>query len=478
MTDRKAVESTGEPDGDQPRSPVEKPRWLVVAHWAKRPVMAAAAVGAVLSGLAGYWTTYRTVAAVSLPATGTHIAPAMAPLSILVLPFANQTGDEAKTYIADSLTTTVTADLSRIRDAFVAPVATGLTYQNKRLTVQQIGTDAGVRFVLAGSVMANGDKLRITAQLADTQSGAQLWNEIFEGEMNNLFALQDQVTTRIGNSIGDHMVIAAAAPSELHRSTSRTTDLLMRARALILRPQSVKNFQEIENLYRRALVQEPGNLVAMAGLASTLAIHAIWLDPSDAERKKKMLEARNLALKVKDIEPENLRVYVPLSIVAMENNDFDAARRAHEAQLESTPKNPSVLNNFALYFREMGEPEKAIPLLERALAVYPKGADVIFDNLGSAYLEIGNNDAAIHWLLKAIDTGTQLPDAYANLAIAYSNSGDALKSREYVSQYKKLVAITGYKSIDENPLPPQAPEALKKYYRERFVPEWKKAGLP
>lgn len=146
MTDRKAVESTGEPDGDQPRSPVEKPRWLVVAHWAKRPVMAAAAVGAVLSGLAGYWTTYRTVAAVSLPATGTHIAPAMAPLSILVLPFANQTGDEAKTYIADSLTTTVTADLSRIRDAFVAPVATGLTYQNKRLTVQQIGTDAGVRF--------------------------------------------------------------------------------------------------------------------------------------------------------------------------------------------------------------------------------------------------------------------------------------------------------------------------------------------
>ena len=230
------------------------------------PVVAIAAVGAVLSGLVGYWNTYRTVRDGVAPATVTSNLPADAgPLSIVVLPFTNQTGDPQKAYIADGLTSSITADLSRIRDAFIVPVSSAVAYRDKAAPVKQIGQDLGVRFVLQGSVLANGNKLRINAQLADAQSGAQKWTETFEGDLADLFALQDQVTARIGNSIGNQMVILAARESQTRKSGAKVADLILRADALGLNPQSLQNWKDVEALLRQALVADPGNATATVG---------------------------------------------------------------------------------------------------------------------------------------------------------------------------------------------------------------------
>ena len=315
----------------------------------------------------------------------THADSPSAPLSILVLPFANQTGDEKKAYIADALTTSITADLSRIRDAFVVPATTAFTYRAKGLTVQQVAKDAAVRFVLTGSVLASGQDVRVTAQLLDSKTGAQLWNEAFRGDLSNLFALQDQVTTLVGNSIGERMVIVAARESEKRRSAPQVVDLMLRAHALSFRPQSIENFREVERLYREALSLEPNNVIAMVSLASILAVHATLLDRSDPARDKQITDARDLALKVKAIDP-GLVFEGPLSIYAMEHNDFDGARRSLETALAKQPKNPASYNNLAVLYREMGEPERAIPLLKQALSLYPKGRETIFANLGMAYL--------------------------------------------------------------------------------------------
>ena len=191
-----------------------------------------------------------------------------APLSILVLPFADQTGDEKKAYIADALTMSITADLSRIRDVFVVPAATAFTYRTKGLTVQQVGKDAAVRFVLGGSVLAKGQDVRVAAQLMDAKTGAQLWNETFKGDLSDPFALQDQVTALVGNSIGERMVIVAARESETRKSAPQVVDLMLRARALNFRPHSIENFRERARLYREALAQEPGNVNAMIDLAA------------------------------------------------------------------------------------------------------------------------------------------------------------------------------------------------------------------
>ena len=400
------------------------------------------------------------------------------PLSILVLPFANQTGDEKKAYIADALTTSVTTDLSRIRDAFVVPAATAFTYKSKGLTVREVGRDAAVRFVLDGSVMSSGEDLRVTAQLVDTTTGAPLWNQVFKGELSDLFALQDQVTALIGNSIGQHMVIVAARESETRRSTPQVADLMLRARALELQAQSIENFRETERLYREVLSLEPSNVNAMALLAATLAIHAIWLDSSDPLQERQITDARDLALKVKAIDPGVRGLEIPLSIYALQHNDFDGARRAREAALAKDPKNPALYNNLALFHREMGEPARAIPLLKHALSLYPKGDETIFGNLGNAYLATGDNDAAIEWLLKAVDLNTSILETYGGLAMAYSNKGDRQNASRYVTEFQKRAVAQGFKGIESNPPPPGSPPAYVKYYQDRLLPEWKKAGLP
>ena len=97
-----------------------------------------------------------------------------------------------------------------------------------------------MHFVLQGSVQRNGTKIRINAQLADANSNAQLWSESFEGDQSDLFALQDRVTTLIGNSIGREMVIVAARESETRKSSPKVADLMLRARAIGLKPESLE----------------------------------------------------------------------------------------------------------------------------------------------------------------------------------------------------------------------------------------------
>ena len=445
-------------------------RWL----FARRGVLLlSTAVTVSALALAGYAFFHKRPALLDEAGAG-----GAAPLSILVLPFANQTGDEKKAYIADAFTMSITADLSRIRDVFVVPAATASTYRSKGLTVQQVAKDAAVRFVLAGSVLASGEDVRVTAQLMDSRSGAQLWNETFQGGLSNLFALQDQVTARVGNSIGERMLVVAARESETRRSAPQVVDLMLRARALGYRPHSIENFRERERLYREALALEPNNVNAMIDLAGTLAIHSQWMDASDPAREQQLAGARDLALKVKAIDPGLRGIELPLYLHAQEHNDFEGARRALETALAKDPKSPASYGNLALLHLNMGEPERSIPLLRQALSVYPKGNEFIFNNLGLSYVALGNDDAAIEWLLKAVDLNTEIPDVYAGLAMAYSNKGDRAGASRYAAEYRKRATPQDLKGIDSNPPPPESPQALLKYYHERLVPQWKKAGLP
>ena len=210
---------------------------------------------------------------------------------------------------------------------------------------------------------------------------------------------------------------------------------------------------------------------------SILAVHATLLDTSDPARDKQITDARDLALRVKAIDP-GLLFEGPLSIYAMEHNDFDGARRSLEAALAKEPRNPAVYNNLALFYREMGEPERAIPLLKQALSLYPKGRETIFANLGSAYLELGDNDAAIDWLLKTVDLNTELSEIYSGLAMAYSNKGDTQNASRYVAEYQKRAFAQSVKGIENRAPSPGDPPAYVKYYHDRLLPEWKKAGLP
>jgi TolB-like protein/Flp pilus assembly protein TadD len=432
----------------------------------------------VLAGIAWYWHAHWNEAGSPAFAANKATAAQTTALSIMVLPFANQTGDAQKAYIADALTSSITSDLSRIRDVFVIPPSTAFTYKDKAVSVQQVGRDYDVHFVLQGNVASNGQKVRINATLADTQSGAQLWSETFDGDVTNLFELQDRVTTRIGDSIGREMVIVAARESETRMSSPKVADLMMRARALNLKPQSFKNWDQMEAWYRQVLTLEPDNVKAMERLANALAIQANNYGgqlPPDV-KEKKYAEARDLGLRVREMDPDNPGIYTALGLYAASHDDYGGYRRAAEARLALEPKSTVAYNNLASALISTGEPKRAIELLTQALNMDPKHPDVILLNMGEAYFMLGDNDAAIEWLLKAREETPTIPNTYADLAMAYALRGDDAKVYAAMADLRRLAP--NFKVPDLSPPSPSSPAAYKEFWEKKLLPAARKAGIP
>jgi len=445
----------------------------------KGVIAAIAGAGAVVGGLTGYWNAYQATR-ITVPApTASSTTASAGPLSIAVLPFANLTGDANQAYVADGLTASLTSDLSRIRDAFIVNASTAYAYKDKPVIAMQVGKDLGVHFILQGSVQRSGTKIRVTAQLADATSNAQLWSESVEGDESDLFALQDRVTRRIGNSIGREMVIIAARESETRKSNPKAVDLMLRARALDLKPQSLINLRQTEAWYRKVLVLEPNNVTAMVGLARSLTLQAYnfgtALDESIVE--KKYVEGYDLALKVKELDPDNPGVYSPIGLYALSHGDFAGNQRANETRLSLEPKNPAAYNNLALSFINGGEPKRAIELLAQGINMEPNHPnETTLHNMGRAYFDLGDNDASIEWHLKTLEVNPAHSTAYAYLAMAYMLKGDDAKARAATSNMRRgnpnFRLPVRLKPVSSSPI------AYKEYYERKFLPAWRMAGLP
>jgi adenylate cyclase len=170
-------------------------------------IAGAAAVGTVLAGLTGYWTTYRTVTKEILAPS--KLAPTEAAhLSIVVLPFTNLSSDPSQDYFADGITDNLTTDLSRIGGSFVIARNTAFTFKGKNIDAKEIGKELGVRYVLEGSVRRDQDRVRVNAQLIDAHGGAHLWADHFDTARADLLQMQDEIVARLANTLGFELLKA------------------------------------------------------------------------------------------------------------------------------------------------------------------------------------------------------------------------------------------------------------------------------
>ena len=180
--------------------------------------------------------------AVSATAQDTPALPLPDKPSIAVLPFANMSGDPEQEYFADGMVEEIITALSRIRWLFVIARNSSFTYKGQAVDVKQVGRELGVRYVLEGSVRKGGNRVRITAQLVEAESGAHLWADRFDGSLENIFELQDDVAVSVAGIIEPALLAA-----EGHRSAKRPTsdltayDLYLRARGLLL-PLESRNY--------------------------------------------------------------------------------------------------------------------------------------------------------------------------------------------------------------------------------------------
>ena len=200
-------------------------------------IAAAVGVALVSAGTAWWlWPTARPLHTREIASPSSMLQPLVAPrLSIVVLPFANLSDDREQQYFADGITDDLTTDLSRISDMVVISRNTAFTYRNKPVDTKQIGRELAVRYVLEGSVRRSANQIRINAQLIDAESDTQLWAESFNGDTSDLFALQDEIATRIKSALKLELVGAEAARPTEHPDA---LDYILRARAVMNKPHS------------------------------------------------------------------------------------------------------------------------------------------------------------------------------------------------------------------------------------------------
>lgn len=437
------------------------------------------AIGRLVAGVGWYWPLSRT-AGTGITTSGSQASfRQRSALSIIVLPFANQTGNPEKTYIADAITSTITSDLSRIRGAFIIPPSTAFAYRAKNMSAQEAARDAGIRFVLHGSVLAASEKIRISVQLADAQTGGQLWGETFDGDLSNLFVLHDRITRSVVDRTRSEMLVVTARESEMRKSIPTVADLILRARALNLKPQSLENWQHIERLLRQALALEPNNSLLMSYLAVALLVPAKNFPsqlPNDV-REKNIADGFRLAQEARKLDPRDPMVYLSLAIHAGIQGDGDGNRQALEAQLELQPYSPDVRTNLAAMYIEAGEPKRAVKLLTEAIDLRPKGPRLEdCANLGEAYFMLGDYDAAIEWTSKAFALNPAVTSLLATLAMGYVQKGEDAKARAVVEEL--LRKEPNFRLPEDVKPRGSTPEAYRKYYERIFLPAWRKAGLP
>jgi TolB-like protein len=184
----------------------------------------------------------RPDAVATLPAP--NVGPAMpmsgrlvaSRLSIVVLPFATLGNDPEQQYFADGITEDLTTDLSRLTGMLVISRNTACTYRDKPVDTRQLGCELGVRYVLEGSVRRSGDHVRVNAQLIDAETDAHLWAERFDRPISDLFALQDEVTSRIAVALDIELTLAEAT-----RATDNpdALDYYLKGRAAGAKPRHV-----------------------------------------------------------------------------------------------------------------------------------------------------------------------------------------------------------------------------------------------
>jgi TolB-like protein len=205
-------------------------------------------------------------------------------LSIVVLPFANLSGDPAQDYFVDGVTESLTTDLSRI-GAFVIGRHTAFTYKGKAVDLVTIGRELNVRYVLQGSVQRSDNRLRVNVQLIDAESGRHIWAERFDKPVANLFDMQDEILARLARTLGARLVVAEARRAErsLHPNAQ---ELIFQGMACIVKGAAPEHLIQARDFFERALAVEPRSAAALVGMAVVdLTMGADFLADSRAEFK-------------------------------------------------------------------------------------------------------------------------------------------------------------------------------------------------
>jgi len=392
----------------------------------------------------------RPEADAALPEPSVTAAPpisqrAAAPrLSIVVLPFTNLSDDREQQYFADGITEDLTTDLSRLENMFVISRNTAFTYRNKSIDTRQIGRELGVRYLLEGSVRRSANRLRINAQLIDAQTDAHLWADRFDGDTDDLFVLQDEVTRRIAFALDLELVHTEAA-----RKVEKpdALDCILRGRAAEAKPPTRDTYAEAIGWFRRALALDPRSAQAQSLLADVLVGRV--LDEMTDTAGADIARAEDLLGHALAQSPRSPIAHYAKANILRQMRRCEEAISEYQTVIEYDRNEPGAYANLGWCTLLTGGSEEAIPALEQALRLSPRDsrAGNWQARIGIVHLLQSRTDEALLWAEKAGSTSPALPYVHALLASAYGQKGGTERTAVEFVEAQRLSPAGRYSSI-------------------------------
>ncbi len=392
--------------------------------------------------------------------------------SIAVLPFTNMSGDPEQEYFADGIAEDIITGLSRNRGVFVIARNSTFTYKGAAVDVKRVSQELGVRYVLEGSVRKAGSRVRITAQLVDATTGNHVWAERYDHQLEDIFAVQDEITRNIVAAIGPELVSA-----EMQRARRKDPNSLdawnytMRARwhrARLTR----EDMEEARRLALRAIELDPSAAPGFSVLAFTHMMDVLY-GWSESPRQS-ISQAYEAARKAVALDDRDATAHRALGAANMFRRRFEDAVSRLETAIDLDPNNAAAHGSLGGALGLVGRMDEAAERLDTAMRLSPRDPYRYWWLLwrGGADFHEERYDKAAEWTRKALRIKPDFPSGHRLLAAIYGRMGRIDAARAALDRYLRLVPGQTVETLRKQ-LPIKRPEDM-----ERLLDGLRKAGLP
>lgn len=349
--------------------------------------------------------------------------------SIAVLPFVNMSDDKSSTYFSDGLADTVLHMLSQVRGVRVAARTSSFQFRDQSMDIGEIGEQLNVGAILEGSVQRAGDKIRITAQLIDVENGFHLWSGNFDRDLNDVFAIQDEIANEVVAALKISLLgeVAGSMDRDQTDNLEAYTEYLLgisdldegTSKALSSAMVHLRKAVELDPTYARGW--------------STLGRAYLLLEDFGSIGKAEGTEsARNAAARALELAPESSEALAVLGMAELLDNNFDEAGQILERAVENGPNDVVALIYYANFLGSEGKPDEKIEVLRKAIRLDPL-SEQAYLNLMSTYMSVGQLQEAAVANAKLRSLDPKSPNAVGfGSAIAFERGETAQAIRDMI----------------------------------------------
>jgi serine/threonine protein kinase/tetratricopeptide (TPR) repeat protein len=336
--------------------------------------------------------------------------------SIAVLPFTDMSPEKDQEYFGDGIAEELINALTHVGDLHVIARTSAFAYKGKSVTVAEIGRDLNVETILEGSVRKAGNRLRITAQLVDTTSGHHLWSQRYDRQMDDVFAIQDDITSAIVDELKPKLLGQEKAKLAKRQTVEFPAYQLYLKGRFFWNKRGAQNLEKAIEYFDKAIQDDPGYAAAYAGLASSYMLIPIYSSVPPAEYARKARDNTSKALKIDDSLAE---AHAAMGFIKVwYERDWDGADTHFKRAYELNPGYAFAHHWYSESFYFRGRFEEAVKEMERAFELDPVSA-VIHRDLATTYFFAGRLDRAIEFCTKALEIDPAMFLAHYHIGLVY-----------------------------------------------------------